>query len=142
MNSYKSSAAINIDCIFACRKQNSVAGVSKYYHGNKNLPVWLDTQDIVGILLEPNMNNQMLCSIQHLNVEHNTVFVVDLLKLKKTNDIFCDDMDLGSIMEYLLFGLRWMRMVLQLLTGRLNLMMLKIYFGLPRSTLFTKQAKI
>ena len=52
----------------------------------------LDTQDIVGILLEPNMNKQMICSIQPLNIEHNTVFVVDLTMLKKTKDIFCDDM--------------------------------------------------
>lgn len=69
-----------------------------HYHGNKKLPVYLrqsrrlDTQDMAGILLEPNMDEQMLCSIQPLNVEHNTVFVIDLSKLKRTKDIFCDDM--------------------------------------------------
>lgn len=52
----------------------------------------LDTQDIAKILLEPHTNEEKLCSIQPLNIEHNTVFVVDLSKLKNTKDIFCDDM--------------------------------------------------
>ena len=69
-----------------------------FYHGNKNLPVYLrqtsrlDTQEIAEILLEPNMDEKMLCTIQPLNIGHNTVFVVDLSKFKNNKDILCDDM--------------------------------------------------
>ena len=71
-----------------------------FYHGNKKLPVYLcqssrlETQEIVRILLDLDVDEKMLCSIQPLNVGHNIVFLVDLLKLKSVKDLLWD---LGSM---------------------------------------------
>ena len=45
----------------------------------------LDTQEIVSILLDPELDEKKMCSMQ-------PVFVVDLSKLSHVRDIYCDDM--------------------------------------------------
>ena len=83
---------------FKFYRKPAVDVVEDFYHGNKKLPVYLrqsrrlDTQDIAEILLEPSMDEKKLCTMQPLNVGHNTVFVVDLSKLESSKDILCDDM--------------------------------------------------
>ena len=68
------------------------------YNGNPELPVYaristrMDTQKIVNALLDPELNDDMICSMQPVNVENNVVFIVDLGKLKNVKDLYCDDM--------------------------------------------------
>ena len=70
----------------------------EFYHNNPNLPVYsyhssrLDTQEIVTTLLDNELCDGMLCSVQPSNVENNVVFVIDLGKLKMSRDVYCDDM--------------------------------------------------
>ena len=52
----------------------------------------MDTQEIVNALLDPELDDDMICSMQPVNVEKNTVFIVDLGKLKNIKDLYCDDM--------------------------------------------------
>lgn len=69
-----------------------------FYHGNSNLPVYsrcttrLDTQDLVTILLDPDLKQEKICKTQPVVVEHNAVFVVDLSALECVKDLNCDDM--------------------------------------------------
>ena len=70
----------------------------EFYHDNPKLPVYsyhplrLDTQEIVATLLDGDLDEGMLCSVQPTNVESNVVFVVDLGKLEAAKDLYCDDM--------------------------------------------------
>ena len=43
-------------------------------------------------LLDNELEENMMCSVQPTNVENNVVFVVDLGKLETTKDLDCDDM--------------------------------------------------
>ena len=43
-------------------------------------------------LLDNELKDSMMCSVQPTNVENNVVFVVDLGKLETTKDLYCDDM--------------------------------------------------
>ena len=52
----------------------------------------LDTQEIVNAILDPQLNEKHICSMQPVNVECNAVFIVDLEKLDSWKDINCDDM--------------------------------------------------
>ena len=52
----------------------------------------LDTHDIVNALLDPELEESKVCSMQPVNVENNAVFIVDLGKLKTVKDLYCDDM--------------------------------------------------
>lgn len=74
------------------------AAKGDFYHGNPKLPVYshtsvrLDTQDIVNTLLDPELKDEMICSMQPINVKSNAVFVVNLAKLESVKDLYCDDM--------------------------------------------------
>ena len=69
-----------------------------FYHGNGKLPVYsrcatrLDTQELVTILLDPDLKQEKTCNTQPTVVEHNAVFIVDLSKLDCVKDLNCDDM--------------------------------------------------
>ena len=73
------------------------SGKGDFYNGNPKLPVYartsmrMDTQEIVNALLDPELDD-MICSMQLVNVENNVVFIVDLGKLKNDKDLYCDDM--------------------------------------------------
>ena len=85
-----------------CYRHKGTVGIEKaigeFYNGNPKLPVYsyhptrLDTQEIVNALLDNELKDNMLCSVQPTNVENNVVFVVDLGKLETTKDLYCDDM--------------------------------------------------
>ena len=84
-----------------CRHRSTtlnVAGKNDLYHDNPKLPVYcrtadrLDTRDIVNALLDPELEDSKVCSMQPVNVESNAVFIVDLGKLKSMKDLYCDDM--------------------------------------------------
>ena len=65
----------------------------EFYCGSPSLPVYsyhlscLDTQEIVTTLLDNELDDNMMCSVQPSNVEDNVVFVVDLGKLEMTKDL-------------------------------------------------------
>ena len=69
-----------------------------FYHSNRMLPVYshqqsrFDTQDIISILLNPELKNERVCKSQPVNVEHNATFVVDLTELESPKDMYADDM--------------------------------------------------
>ena len=52
----------------------------------------MDTQEIVNAILDPELDESTVCSIQPLHVQHNVVFVVNLAKLGNVKDLYCDDM--------------------------------------------------
>ena len=76
----------------------NVAGKDDIYHDNPKLPVYsrtsarLDTHNIVNALLDPELEESKVCSMQPVNVENNAVFIVDLGKLTSVKDLYCDDM--------------------------------------------------
>ena len=47
---------------------------------------------MINTLLDPELDDDSVCSMQPMNVEHNAVFIVNLGKLKSLKDIYCDDM--------------------------------------------------
>ena len=51
-----------------------------------------DTQEVITILLDPDLNTDKICKAQPTDIAHNTAFVVDLSKLRCTKDLYCDDM--------------------------------------------------
>ena len=63
-----------------------------------NLPTYsrkstrYDTQEIVSILLDPDMKGDRVCKTQVTCVEHNATFIVDLSCLGTIKDMFVDDM--------------------------------------------------
>ena len=79
--------------IDVCTYREKVSTVSQapmddFYHGNRNLPVYsrsavrYDTQEVVTILLDPELSANKICTRQPTDVAHNTAFVVDISKLK------------------------------------------------------------
>jgi len=46
----------------------------------------------MNILLDPNLDNDRVCTTQPISVEQNRLFVVDLRCLEKPKDVMCDDM--------------------------------------------------
>jgi len=84
-----------------CRKVVSAvqrAPINDFYHQNKKIPVYsrsstrFDTQEIINILLDPDLSEDKICKMQPIDVEHNASFVVDISKLKSMKDLYCDDM--------------------------------------------------
>lgn len=75
-----------------------LASDDDFYHDNSNLPVYsrcttrLDTQELVTILLDPDLKEEKICKTQPVVIEHNAVFVVDLSALECMKDLNCDDM--------------------------------------------------
>ena len=69
-----------------------------FYHNNHHLPVFsrqssrFDTQEILSILLDPDLKEELICRTQPVNVEHNSTFIVDLSLLGSPKDIYVDDM--------------------------------------------------
>ena len=69
-----------------------------FYHNNYHLPVFsrqssrFDTQEILSILLDPDLKEEHICKTQPVNVEHNSTFIVDLSLLGRPKDIYVDDM--------------------------------------------------
>jgi len=69
-----------------------------YYNDNIKLPVYsrsstrFDTQEIVNVLLDPELNDGKICQMQPTNVKHNAAFIVDISKLGCVKDLYCDDM--------------------------------------------------
>ena len=51
-----------------------------------------DTQELVNILLDPDLKEEKICKTQPTDIEHNTVFVVDISRLDCIKDLGCDDM--------------------------------------------------
>ena len=87
--------------IFTFRERVSTvsqAPMDDFYRGNKNLPVYsrsavrYDIQEVVTILLDPELSVNKICTRQPTDVAHNTAFVVDVSKLKCFKDLYCDDM--------------------------------------------------
>ncbi len=78
--------------------------VQCYLHGNRLIPIYstqstrLTTQEIVNILLNPNLDDAVVCHMQPICIEQNSVFVVNVSSLKHLKDIYCDDM--GSWKSY------------------------------------------
>jgi hypothetical protein len=75
----------------------ATSGKGDFYHGNTKLPVYartstrMDTQEIVNALLDPELDDDMICSMQPVNVENSVVFIVHLGKLKNVKDPELDD---------------------------------------------------
>lgn len=75
-----------------------LASDDDFYNGNRKLPVYshctarLDTQELVTILLDPDLKQEKTCKTQPVVVEHNAVFIVDLSALECVKDLNCDDM--------------------------------------------------
>ena len=69
-----------------------------FYHGNCNLPVFsrqqsrFATQEIITILLDPDLKDEQVCTTQPVSVEHNATFVVNLSELRDPKHIYVDDM--------------------------------------------------
>ena len=69
-----------------------------FYHGDCNLPVYsrqqsrFDTQEIITILLDPDLKDEQVCKSQPVSIEHNAIFVVNLSELRDPKDIYVDDM--------------------------------------------------
>ena len=51
-----------------------------------------DTQEVVNISLDPELDKEKICKMQPTNLEHNAAFVVDVSNLKFLKDLYCDDM--------------------------------------------------
>ena len=72
----------------------------EYLHGNINIPIFSRThqsytsRSIVEILLDKNLPQKKIATAQPVSVQDNLVFIVDLSKLCKPEDIRADD--LGS----------------------------------------------
>ena len=49
-------------------------------------------QEIVNTLLNNELDDNMMCSVQPTSVEHNVIYVLDLGKLEVIKDPYCDDM--------------------------------------------------
>ena len=47
---------------------------------------------MLSILLDPNLKDELICNTQPVNVEHNSTFIVDLLQLGSSKDIYVGDM--------------------------------------------------
>ena len=68
-----------------------------YWNGNSKLPVYnnpterISTEDAANIILN-DVQEDMLCEMQPTCEDKNTLFVVDLEKLRDPKDITCDDM--------------------------------------------------
>ena len=84
-----------------CRHRNAnvmTSGKGDFYNRNPKLPVYsristrMDTQEIVNALLNPELDDDMIYTMQTVSVEHNAVFIVDLEKLNNVKDLYCDDM--------------------------------------------------
>ena len=43
-------------------------------------------------MLDPDLKDDRICKVQPLQVEHNSIFIVDLAHLQSPKDITCDDM--------------------------------------------------
>ena len=65
-------------------KNLDLAEKDGFYLNNPMLPVYsctsvrLDTHNIVNALLDPELKEDKVCSMQPINVEHNATFIVDL----------------------------------------------------------------
>ena len=55
-------------------------------------PKRVSTAEAMNILLDPNLDNDRVCTRQPISVEPNRLFVVDLRCLEKPKDVMCDDM--------------------------------------------------
>ena len=64
----------------------------------------MDTQEIMNALLDPELDDDMICSMQPVNVENNVVFIVDLGKLKNVKICIVMTWDHGSTMEFTIPG--------------------------------------
>ena len=84
---------------FRSSVQNVIkAPENDFYLGNIKLPVYsrqcsrFDTQEIMMILLDPDLKDERVCKVQPANIEHNATFVVNLSELDDPKDIYVDDM--------------------------------------------------
>ena len=79
-------------------KSLTLAEDDDFYHDNPKLPIYsrtsvrLDTHNIVNAVLDPELKEDKVCSMQPIDVENNAVFIVDLGKLGTLKDLYCDDM--------------------------------------------------
>ena len=77
-----------------------------YYRGNELLHVYsrstkrFDTQEIVNILLDPDLKEEKICKTQPTDIKH---IFVDISRLDGVKDISCDDM--GSWRSSSVYGL-------------------------------------
>ena len=51
-----------------------------------------DTQEMVMILLDPDLDDELVRKTQPVNIEHNATFIVNLSELNDPKDIYVDDM--------------------------------------------------
>lgn len=51
-----------------------------------------DTQEMITILLDPDLNTDRICKTQPTDVAHNAAFFVDVSKLKCVKNLYRDDM--------------------------------------------------
>ena len=51
----------------------------------------MTTQEIFNIALDPNLDDDVVCQMQPICVEQNSVFVINLSFLKHFKEIHCDD---------------------------------------------------
>ena len=77
--------------------QSTATEISRL-HDLKELPVYaqpckmLSTQEVIGVLLNAELQKSSICTKVPFSVEINAVFVIDLNKLASPNDVLCDDM--------------------------------------------------
>ena len=84
--------------VFIVLRTNVNTRRSDFYEGNKQLPVYSrpktrsTTKQVVNIILQPNLSNKAICTMQPTCVQHNTLFIVNLSCLKSVKDLGCDDL--------------------------------------------------
>lgn len=73
-------------------------GKVECYNDNCQLPIFghpckgYDIEHLTHILLDPFVDDELICSTNPIFVHHNVAFLVDLSRLKDPNDVRADDM--------------------------------------------------
>ena len=69
-----------------------------HLHNNPEIPLYSkssrfhNTTEILNIILDPELDELCVCSQLPFGVDCNSVFLVDMTKLRSPRDIVCDDM--------------------------------------------------
>ena len=69
-----------------------------YLNGRQDVPIYCfqkrrpTTTEAVGIILDPDLDRERVCTSQPTCINKDSVFIVDLKQLKHPSDVLCDDM--------------------------------------------------
>lgn len=78
-------------------KSSSVKKIH-YLNGRQDVPIYCfqkrrpTTTEAVGIILNPDLDRERVCTSQPTCINKDSVFIVDLKQLKHPSDVLCDDM--------------------------------------------------